>query len=669
VRPLRIAMVGQKGLPATWGGIEHHVEQVGERLAARGHEVTVYCRDTYGEVVPAQYRGMRLRRAPTVGTKHLDAIVHSATSSVGAVLAQADVVHYHALGPALVAPLPRYLSRAGVVLTVHGLDHERDKWAMAGRIALGAAHQLSPRVPDEVVVVSHALQEHYRTAFGREVAYVANGVTHRVPAADPSEVLDRFGLRTGRFALFVGRLVPEKRPDLLLRAFARVPTDHRLVLAGDSSFTDGFTATLREAAAADPRVVLAGFAMGEDLATLYVHCSAVVQPSSLEGLPLTLLEAVGHDAVVVASDIAPHVEVLGHGSQRHRLYPVDDEHALVAALTEVLTAPPAGAGTTSGDGVARSAQLREDVLRRYSWDDATARLEQVYLQAIGARAVRRERRRHEVTGRARAVVRTARRTARGLQGDGHPLPDFVVLGAQRCGTTSLFDDLVRHPQVRAPLAKELHYFTLHHRRPLEWYRRCFPVLREGEQTFEATPYYLFHPSVPARVARALPDARFVVLLRDPVARAVSHYLHTRRTGDEPLDLERALDAEPDRMRRAARLGVDSPAAHEIVRQHSYLSRSRYGEQVERWLEQVPRERLHVLRTEDLAADPARELSALTAFLGLEPWLPQEFTHHTRRGTVPQPDLLTDGLRDRLREQLEPDVERLTGALGWSRGWW
>ncbi len=130
-RPLRIAMVGQKGLPATWGGIEHHVEQVGRRLAARGHEVTVYCRDTYGEVdAPEPTRacgcGTRPRSAPSTSTP----IVHSATSTLDAVLARADVVHYHALGPGLLAPLPRYLSSSAVVLTVHGLDHQRDKWAL-----------------------------------------------------------------------------------------------------------------------------------------------------------------------------------------------------------------------------------------------------------------------------------------------------------------------------------------------------------------------------------------------------------------------------------------------------------------------------------------------------------------------------------------------------------
>ena len=126
-------MVGQKGLPATFGGIEHHVEEVGQRLASRGHHVTVYCRTTYGQCGARTSWELELRTSPTVGTKHLDAIVHSGTSTLKAMASGCDIVHYHALGPGLVAPLPRFFSRASVVLTVHGLDHQRSKWGRPAR--------------------------------------------------------------------------------------------------------------------------------------------------------------------------------------------------------------------------------------------------------------------------------------------------------------------------------------------------------------------------------------------------------------------------------------------------------------------------------------------------------------------------------------------------------
>lgn len=375
-RPLHIAMVGQKGLPATFGGIEHHVEHVGRRLAERGHYVTVYCRSSYGAIPSRRYHGMQLVPAATVGTKHLDAIVHSMTSTAKALVTGADIVHYHGIGPGLVAPLPRYLSQAKVVLTVHGLDHQRAKWGTTAQTVLGSAHWMSGRVPDRVVVVSRDLQEHYRSQFGRSAQYIPNGVVQgpRVPA----EALPMgHGLEPGRYALHVGRLVPEKRADLLIESFRRVPGDHQLAIVGDSSFSDDYSRRLRDLAAQDSRIIFTGFAFGDELAALYQHAGVFVQPSALEGLPLTLLEAAAYDAPVLVSDIPPHREVLGEGSARHRMVPVDSVDALAGALTQMLEHPR--------PHDARSRAWREGVLARHSWDAATDLLEQLYLQATSRR--------------------------------------------------------------------------------------------------------------------------------------------------------------------------------------------------------------------------------------------------------------------------------------------
>jgi glycosyltransferase involved in cell wall biosynthesis len=409
--PQHIAMVGQKGLPATFGGIEHHVENIGARLVERGHRVTVYCRSSYSEVLVKEHRGMKLVAAPTIGTKHLDAIVHSATSTGKALSAGADVVHYHGIGPGLVAPVPRFLSRSSVVMTVHGLDHQRAKWGAAAQAVLGAAHWMSGRVPDELVVVSRDLVEHYRDRSGLEATYVPNGVVpHPRVGAD---ALDQFGLRPGRYAVSVGRLVPEKRADLLIKAFRQVEGDHRLAIVGDSSFSDDFSRHLRDLAADEPRVVFTGFAYGEKLAALYQHAGVFVQPSALEGLPLTLLEAVSYDCPVLVSDIPPHLEVVGNGSSRHRTVPVDDLPALTAALGQMLRA--GGAADRLPDPVAD--ELRAAVVSHYSWDAAVLELEQVYLRSL--------------THRRTALHRRA--SPRRQHGPGHvPLPgsrraDAIVL--------------------------------------------------------------------------------------------------------------------------------------------------------------------------------------------------------------------------------------------------
>lgn len=373
---LRIAMVGQKGLPATFGGVERHVEEVGAWLADRGHDVTVYCRNSYGRNGQREYRGMRLRRVPTIGTKHLDAIVHSAFSTVAAITNGADIVHYHALGPGLVAPVPRYLSTASVVLTVHGLDNERGKWSPPARAVLGAAHWMSARVPDETVVVSHALAEHYEAFGARRVTHIVNGVS--VPRLRRAQqITAEFALGAGTYVLFVGRLVPEKAPDLLLRAFARLRTGLRLVITGDSAFTDRYATELRRLGAADPRVVFTGYAYGDLLAELYSNAAAFVLPSHLEGMPLTLLEAASYGVPIVASDIAPHVEVLGRNAPGRRLFRAGDEEGLRAALSETLQdAAAAHIGAV---------RLRDEVRRTYRWDEAARQLEAVYFRAVAER--------------------------------------------------------------------------------------------------------------------------------------------------------------------------------------------------------------------------------------------------------------------------------------------
>jgi glycosyltransferase involved in cell wall biosynthesis len=375
-RPLRIAMIGQKGMPATYGGIERHVEELASRLVGRGHEVTVYCRPSYGSVPMDRYRGVRLRQVRTVASKHLDAIVHSTTSTVAAMRERPDIVHYHGLGPGLVAPLPRYLARSKVVLTVHGLDQQRAKWSRLAQTVLGTAHWLSGYVPDARVAVSRGLADHYQTRFGNPASYIPNGVAapRQVPAL---HIGPRFGLTPGRYLLMVGRLVPEKSADLLVRAFRQVDTDLRLAIVGGSSFSDDFVARVRAEAVDDPRIVFTGFAYGDLLAELYSHAAAFVQPSRLEGLPLTLLEAASYGLPVVASDITPHVEVLTADGPGHRIFRDGDIEDLIRALRQVVADP---------DGERTGAQtLRDRVSTEYTWDSAAAELEALYLDLLQPR--------------------------------------------------------------------------------------------------------------------------------------------------------------------------------------------------------------------------------------------------------------------------------------------
>ena len=375
-RTLRVAMIGQRGLPARAGGVERHVEEVATRLAARGHDVTVFCRPSYGERCTHSYHGVRLASLPTIRAAGGEALVHSGLSTLVSLRENFDVVHYHALGPGLFSPVARALAGAAVVQTVHGLDDQRAKWGATARRVLRTGRLFSAHVPDEVVVVSRALGEHYRDSLGRCTTYIGNGVP-AMAAPDPG-FLRTLGLEAGRYVVFVGRMVPEKDPLGLVEAYRDVRSEERLVLVGDSSHTDAYMAQLRQAAASDPRVLLVGFQYDERLAALLCGARLFVQPSTLEGLPISLLEAASVGVPVLASDIAPHLEVLQERGPGRSTFRAGDRAALTAALTEVLATP---------DEVLRAGaqRLRVDACARYDWDVATDLLEDVYHRAVARR--------------------------------------------------------------------------------------------------------------------------------------------------------------------------------------------------------------------------------------------------------------------------------------------
>jgi hypothetical protein len=248
---------------------------------------------------------------------------------------------------------------------------------------------------------------------------------------------------------------------------------------------------------------------------------------------------------------------------------------------------------------------------------------------------------------------------------GRVLPQAVILGAQKSGTSSLHYYLVQHPGVVAPLRKEVHYFDLNLARGETWYRAHFGLAGEPGLSVDSSPYYLFHPAVPARLRALLPEARLIVLLRDPVRRAYSHYWHERDKGRETLGFEAAIDAEPARVdadhARLARGEVEVSGAHQHF---TYLARGRYAEQLERWFALFPRERLLVLRFEDLVRDPLAVLNQTLAFLGLPAAGSVRLEARNTRRYPP----MAEGTADRLRQYYAPHNARLEALLGRSMDW-
>lgn len=384
---VKIAMVGLRGVPATHGGVERVVEELGTELVDRGHEVIVFCRSPYYADKPRTYRGMRLVYLPSSTRRGIEAFVHSALASVACLFLRPDVVHVHALGPGLFSPLLRVAARGGVVQTIHGLDDERDKWGGFARRLLRLGGWMSSRVPDEVIVLTRALARHYEQTWARRTTVIPNGVPVLDPGSNSARLVsERFGVRPGGYLLHVGRQVPEKAADALVEAYAQVETDQPLLLVGSSSHSDGYVTRLAELAARDPRVRLVGRVDGEPLAALYAHASGFVLPSRVEGMPLTLLEAAAAGVPVLVSDIEPHLEVLGSSAPGHRTFPVGDRMAMALQLQEMVAG---GADERAGAAV-----LQSRVMSEYQWGDVAKLTEEVYESVRGPRRAPSRRVRH-----------------------------------------------------------------------------------------------------------------------------------------------------------------------------------------------------------------------------------------------------------------------------------
>ncbi len=248
------------------------------------------------------------------------------------------------------------------------------------------------------------------------------------------------------------------------------------------------------------------------------------------------------------------------------------------------------------------------------------------------------------------------------------LPAFLLIGGMKCGTTSLYQYLARHPRVERGFTEEVHYFDLNFHRSLMWYRAHFPLGRrggDGPVAGDDTPYYLFHPLVPERVARHLPEARLIVLLRDPVARAYSHYNHEHRRGREQLPFEQALTREEARLEgEEERLKEDALHVSWDHQRHSYMARGRYAEQLARWFRHVPRERFLILQSEEMFRDPASTVDRALEFLGLAPMDHQDYPVHNPGGYDPMPE----AARDMLEEHFRPLNEDLFSLLGERYDW-
>jgi Sulfotransferase domain len=248
------------------------------------------------------------------------------------------------------------------------------------------------------------------------------------------------------------------------------------------------------------------------------------------------------------------------------------------------------------------------------------------------------------------------------------LPDFLVIGVMKGGTTSFFNYLTRHPQVNPPFRKEIKFFDIHYPEGLGWYRAHFPIrfkMKPGTMTGEATPYYIFHPTAPNRIARVLPSVRLIALLRNPVDRAYSHYNHMVRVGREPLPFEEAIEHEAERLVGEEEKIIADPHYSTFTHLHySYLARGRYIEQLQKWLAIFPRQQMLILASEELYTSPATAYRKAIEFLGLSAWEPNDFKVY-KQGVYEE---MPDSTRKHLIDYYQPYNQKLYDCLNMNFDW-
>lgn len=373
---MKIAFIGQKGIPATWGGVEFHVDELARRLRDRDHDVTVYVRKWYTLKEIKEYQGVRLLHTPCINTKHLDAATHSLTSSLHTILNSYDIIHYHAMGPTLFSWIPRIFYKK-VVATIHRFDYEAGKWSSFAQKFLKISEKFALNMPQKTIVVAKYQADFYRSK-GYNLIYIPNGVN--IPKkASPDIISKKYGLQGRDYIVSLGRLVPEKRIDWTIRAFKSLKVvgeiqkknkNLKLIIAGGSSATDEYVKRLHKLADGAPDIIFTGYVKGRLKQELLSNAFLFVIPSVLEGLPIALLEAMSYELPCLASDIMAHREVVDKGSDGF-LFHSDSFESFVNSMVEILSLPH-----SSLKLVSNNARLK--VKMEYDWEKIVDATEAIY---------------------------------------------------------------------------------------------------------------------------------------------------------------------------------------------------------------------------------------------------------------------------------------------------
>ena len=371
---LKIAMIGQKRIPSREGGVEIVVEELSTRMAALGHDVTCFNRKghhvagkEFDQAAAADtYKGVKIKPVATIDCKGLAAVTSSFIAALKAALGPYDIVHFHAEGPCAMLWLPKLFSKR-CIATIHGLDWQREKWKTGfGRVYIKLGEKVAAKYADEIIVLSEGVRRYFYSTYHRETHFIPNGVS-RPTIREAKKITEKFGLHKEEYILFLGRIVPEKGLVCLIQAYKQIKTNKKLVIAGGASDTDGFMKRLQLLAADDNRILFTGFVQGQMLEELYSNAYLYVLPSDLEGMPLSLLEAMSYGNCCLVSDIPECADVVEDRAVVFRHGDVMDLQDKLQALCDKTDMVMHYASETT-----------EFICLKYSWDHMALETAAVY---------------------------------------------------------------------------------------------------------------------------------------------------------------------------------------------------------------------------------------------------------------------------------------------------
>ena len=313
---MKIAMIGHKRIPTREGGVEIVVEQLATRLNELGHEIHIYNRKSKNDITYIKNKnrlikkGIRIKEIFTFSHRSLNAIVYTILATIHALFGKYDIIHFHAEGPCSMIWLP-HLFKIKTVATIHGLDWQRSKWGSFATKYIKFGEKMAVKYADEIIVLSKNMQNYFKKEYNRSTTFIPNGVN--IPKKiSVNKIEKKWGLEKNSYILFLARLVPEKGLHYLIEAYKHIKTDIKLVIAGASSHTDEYVKTIKESIKNEKRIIMTGFVQGIELEELFSNCLIYCLPSDVEGMPISLLEAMSYECNCLVSDIEENTQVLNN---------------------------------------------------------------------------------------------------------------------------------------------------------------------------------------------------------------------------------------------------------------------------------------------------------------------------------------------------------------------